>query len=456
MQKQAELGTAPVGKLLTRLAIPAITAQLVNMLYNLVDRVYIGHLPEVGTQALTGVGVCFPIIMLVSAFAALIYSGGAPRASIEMGKRNDAEAERILGNCTALLICLSIVLTLVLSAWNRPILLLFGASEATIPYATQYMNIYALGTIFVQLSLGLNAFITCQGFARTSMLTVLIGAVLNTVLDPLFMFVLNMGVQGAALATVISQAVSAMWVILFLTGKKTNLRLRTENLRLYFKRLGPCVALGLSPFIMQSTESLIAVCFNTSLRTYGGDMAVGAMTILTSIMQFALLPLNGLTQASQPIISYNYGAQNPARVRAAFKLLLRCCLTYTAVLWLTVQLFPGMYIGMFTPDTALRAYTIPYLRIYMSGTVVFGIQIGCQQTFVSIGNAKNSLFLAVLRKILLLIPLIYVLPALLPDKVTAVFLAEPVADVIAVTVTSLMFRSRFGAAMRAMEAKQHA
>ena len=449
--QQTDLGTAPVGKLLTRLAVPAITAQMVNMLYNLVDRVYIGHLPDVGTQALTGVGVCFPIIMLVSAFAALVYSGGAPRASIEMGKRNNDEAERILGNCTALLVVVSLVLTLALSLWSRPLLLLFGASEATIDYAASYMRIYALGTIFVQLALGLNAFITCQGFAKTSMLTVLIGAVLNTVLDPLFMFALNMGVQGAALATLISQAVSAIWVVCFLTGKKTILKLRPVNLRLNWKRLGPCVALGLAPFIMQSTESLIAVCFNTSLRTYGGDLAVGAMTILTSINQFALMPLHGLSQGAQPIISYNFGARNAERVRKAFWVLLRCSVIYSAVLWMTVQLLPGAYISMFTPDAALQAYTIPCLRMYMAASLIFGIQIACQQTFVAIGNAKHSLFLAVLRKLILLIPLIYILPPFFTDKVMAVFLAEPVADTLAVTTTALLFRAKFGAAMREME-----
>ena len=311
----------------------------------------------------------------------------------------------------------------------------------------------------MQAALGLNAFITCQGFAKTSMLTVLIGAVINTVLDPIFIFALDMGVQGAALATVISQGISALWVVRFLTSGKTLLRLRPAFLRLNWKLLAPCVALGLSPFIMQSTESLLAVCFNTSLRTYGGTLAVGTMTILTSIMQFAMLPLNGLTQASQPIISYNYGAGKPDRVRRAFWLLLRCAMIYAGVLWATTMLFPQMYIGMFTPDQELIAYAIPAVRIYMAASLLFGIQLSCQQTFVALGNAKNSLFLAVLRKLILLIPLIYLLPALLPDKVTAVFLAEPVADTIAVTVTVLLFRVKFTACMREMEeraASQHA
>lgn len=446
-----DLGTAPVGKLLLKLALPAITAQLVNMLYNLVDRIYIGHLPGVGTAALTGVGVCFPIIMLVSAFAALVASGGAPRTSIEMGKGNVQEAEKIMNGCAALLVTLSVVLTLVLSLWNRPLLMLFGATEETIGFATQYMSIYALGTLFVQAALGMNAFITCQGFARTSMLTVLIGAVLNTVLDPIFMFALNMGVRGAALATVISQGVSAIWVLCFLTGKKTNLRLRPALVRLDFRRLGPCVALGLSPFIMQSTESLIAVCFNTSLRTYGGTLAVGTMTILTSIMQFAMLPLSGLTQAAQPILSYNYGAGHRDRVKATFKLLLRTAMIYAGVLWATTMLFPRAYISLFTPDAVLADYAVPAVRIYMAASVLFGIQLSCQQTFVALGNAKNSLFLAILRKLILLIPLIYLLPALMTNKVAAVFLAEPVADVIAVTVTALLFRKKFTAYLKGGE-----
>lgn len=446
-----DLGTAPVGKLLLKLALPAITAQLVNMLYNLVDRMYIGHLPEVGTVALTGVGVCFPIIMLVSAFAALVASGGAPRTSIEMGKGNIQEAEKIMNSCAALLVTLSVALTLVLSLWNRPLLLLFGASEETIGFATQYMGLYALGTLFVQLALGMNAFITCQGFARTSMLTVLIGAVLNTVLDPIFMFVLHMGVRGAALATVISQGVSAVWVICFLTGKKTNLRLRPALVRLDFRRLGPCVALGLSPFIMQSTESLIAVCFNTSLRTYGGTLAVGAMTILTSIMQLAMLPLSGLTQAAQPILSYNYGAGHRDRVKTAFKLLLRTAMIYAGALWATTMLFPRMYISLFTPDPVLTDYAVPAVRVYMAASVLFGIQLSCQQTFVALGNAKSSLFLAILRKLILLIPLIYLLPMLISNKVIAVFLAEPVADILAVTVTALLFRKKFTAYLKGGE-----
>lgn len=443
MQKQPDLGTAPVGKLLARLALPAITAQVVNMLYNLVDRIYIGHIPTVGTQALTGVGVCFPLIMLVSAFAALVYSGGAPRASIAMGKGENAEAERILGSCTALLLTLSVILTVVLTIWNRPLLLLFGASEDTILYAEQYMNIYALGTLFVQAALGLNAFITCQGFAKTSMLTVLIGAVLNIILDPVFIFALNMGVRGAALATILSQAVSAVWVVRFLTGKKTHLRIRVPYLRISAKVYLPCVALGLSPFIMQFTESVLYVCFNSSLLRYGGNLAVGAMTILSSVMQFSLLPLQGLTQGAQPIVSFNYGAGNKERVRACLRMLIVACTVYSAALWALAMLAPQLFAAIFTTDPALRDMTVHALRIYMGATGLFGIQMGCQQTFVAMGNAKTSVFLALLRKVFLLIPLIFILPCFLPNKVDAVFLAEPISDFIAVCVTGTMFYRSF-------------
>jgi putative MATE family efflux protein len=454
MDRQPDLGREPVGKLLLKLAVPTITARLVYMLYNLVDRIYIGHIEGIGTAALTGVGVCLPVIMMISAFAALAAMGGAPRASIEMGKGDHDRAEGIMGACSALLVALSLVLTAVLVIWNRPLLLCFGANEETILYASRYMSIYSMGTIFVQLSLGLNAFITAQGFSKVSMLTVLIGALLNTILDPIFIFVLGMDVQGAALASVISQAVSAVWVVRFLTGKKTALRLRREKFRLNLKLLGPCVALGLSPFIMQSTESLIAVCFNSSLLRYGGTLAVGTMTILTSIMQFTMLPLQGLTQAAQPIISYNYGANQPERVKRGFWLLFRCSVIYAAALWGMAMLFPQVFVGMFTPDPELTAYAVPAVRIYMAASLLFGVQLSCQQTFVALGNAKSSLFLAVLRKLILLIPLIYLLPAILPDKVSAVFLAEPVADVLAVTTTAILFSVQFTRTLKRMRGEK--
>lgn len=439
MGKENELGTKPIGRLLFSLALPAITAQIVNVLYNMVDRMYIGHIPKVGAQALTGVGVSLPVIMLIAAFAALVSMGGAPRASIMMGKGRQDVAEQILGNCTAALVAVASVLTVVTLLFGRPLLLMFGASENTIGYAWDYMSIYAVGTVFVQLALGLNSFITAQGFSKISMLTVLIGAVCNIILDPILIFGFNMGVQGAALATIISQGISAAWVVKFLCGKKTYLRISRQNLRIRPKVFLPCMALGLSPFIMQSTESVLAVCFNSSLLKYGGDLAVGAMTILSSVMQFSMLPLQGLTQGAQPIISYNYGAEKKDRVRRCFFLLLRACLSYSMVLWLVVMLFPQIFAGMFTGDEQLIAITSHALRIYMAVSGIFGIQIACQQTFISMGNAKTSVFLALLRKVILLIPLIFILPNFFANKVDAVFLAEPVADFLAVSVTGTLF-----------------
>ena len=422
------LGTERIGKLLFRLALPAVTAQLVNMLYNLVDRIYIGHIPETGSLALTGMGVCMPLIMLISAFAALVSMGAAPSASIRMGEGDYASAERILGNSFTLLLLVAAVLTPVFTIWRDELLLAFGATGNTIQFASEYMGIYALGTVFVQLALGLNAFITAQGYAKISMFTVLIGAACNIVLDPVFIFGFNMGVRGAALATILSQAVSAAWVLAFLFGKRTTLRIKAQNMRLHAKLILPCVALGLAPFIMQSTESVLNICFNTSLRNYGGDLAVGAMTILSSVMQFAMLPLQGLTQGAQPIISYNFGARNRSRVKQGFLLLLKCCVTYSFTLWLAVMLVPQAFAGMFTPDPALIAYSVWAMRIYMAVTLIFGVQIACQQTFIAIGNAKTSLFLACLRKLILLIPLIYILPQFFRDQACLLYTSPSPRD----------------------------
>lgn len=442
------LRTEPIGKLLRSLAIPTITAQLINMLYNIVDRIYIGHIPESGALALTGVGVCMPLIMIVSAFAALVGSGGAPRASIHMGKQDYDQAEKILGNCFTLQVVISVILTAILFLFNRNLLLAFGASENTIEYAVSYMNLYSLGTIFVQLTLGMNMFITAQGFAKTGMLSVLIGAVTNIVLDPVFIFGMHMGVRGAALATVISQAVSTVWVLAFLTGKKTRLKIRFSTMGLNPSIILPCVALGAATFVMQSSESVISVCFNSSLLKYGGDIAVGAMTILTSAMQFAMLPLQGLGQGAQPIISYNYGARNAERVKGAFKLLLKVSLTYSVLIWLFVELVPQAFAGMFTADAELLAFTSRALRIYMGCIFMFGIQIACQMTFTSIGFAKESIVVAVTRKFILLLPLIYILPHVLAGNQTmAVYTAEPVADFLAVSFTILLFRRQFKKAL---------
>ena len=442
------LGKEPLGKLLLRLAVPTVAAQLINMLYNIVDRIYIGHIPKVGALALTGVGVCMPLILIVSAFAALVGNGGAPRASISMGRGDKESAEKILGTCFAMQITISVILTAVLLIWNKDFLLAFGASENTVEYGTSYMNIYSLGTIFVQLTLGMNAFITAQGFAKTGMLSVLIGAVANIILDPIFIFGFHMGVRGAALATIFSQALSCIWVLAFLFGKKTTLRIRWKNVNLKPAMVLPTLALGSSVFVMQSSESIISICFNSSLLKYGGDVAVGAMTILTSVMQFAMLPLQGLGQGAQPIISYNYGARNKERVWGAFYLLLKASMAYAAVLWGAVMLFPKLFAGMFTSDTVLLEFTGTALRVYLAAMFIFGIQLACQMTFMSLGNAKASILVAVMRKFVLLIPLIYIVPAILRDNQTmAVYLAEPIADILAVCFTIVLFRREFKKAL---------
>lgn len=443
------LGTEPIGKLLLRLALPTLAAQIINMLYNIVDRIYIGHIPHVGAAALTGVGVCMPLIMIVSAFAALVGYGGSPRASIYLGKKDAESAEKILGNCFTMQILVSLILTAVLLIWNRDLLLAFGASENTIPYANSYMNLYALGTLFVELTLGMNAFITTQGFAKTGMYSVLIGAVANIILDPVFIFLLGMGVRGAALATILSQALSCIWVVSFLCGKKTFIRIRKENLKLIPKVILPCLALGSATFIMQASESVISVCFNSSLQKYGGDMAVGAMTILTSVMQFAMLPLQGFGQGAQPIMSYNYGAKNVKRVKAAFLLLLKISMIYAVILWGCVMFFPQIFAGIFTTDAALVAFTAKALRVYLAVMFLFGIQISCQMAFNSLGRAVESIIVAVVRKFVLLIPLIYIIPQIFrADQTTAVYMAEPVADLIAVTFTAILFSIRFKKALR--------
>ena len=441
------LGTAPIGKLLLKLSIPTVIAQLINMLYNVVDRIYIGHIPGEGSLALTGVGVCMPIIMIVTAFAALISSGGAPRASICMGKQDNKSAEQILGNCFSLQIVVSIVLTVVLLIWNKDLLMAFGASKNTLGYATDYMRIYALGTLFVQLTLGMNAFITAQGFTTTSMVSVLIGAICNITLDPVFIFVFNMGVKGAALATVLSQAISTIWVVVFLSGKKTQLHLRKKYMGLKPKIFLPCVALGLATFIMQASESVVTVCFNSSLLHYGGDIAVGAMTILTSVMQFAMLPLQGIAQGSQPIASYNYGAKNADRVKKTFRLLVITCLTYSTLLWAAVQIIPKVFVSIFTSDAKLVAFTAPMLKIYLGGLFLFGIQIACQITFTSLGKAVNSIIVAVVRKFVLLLPLIYIMPHVVSNPTIGVYMAEPIADIIAVLFTSVLFTFQFKKAL---------
>ena len=446
--KKEFLATEPIGKLLFRLSIPTVVAQLINMLYNIVDRIYIGHMPGDGSMALTGVGVCMPIIMLVSAFAALVSSGGAPRASIFMGEKDNESAEKTLGNCFSLQIVVSVILTAVLLIWNKDLLLAFGASENTIGYATDYMSIYALGTLFVQMTLGMNTFITAQGFTTVSMVSVIIGAVCNIVLDPIFIFGFQMGVKGAALATIISQMLSCVWIISFLCGKKTQLKIKKENLKLRADIILPCIALGTAAFVMQSSESVISVCFNSSLLKYGGDIAVGAMTIMTSVMQFAMLPLQGIAQGAQPITSYNFGAKNAGRVKKTFRLLLITCLTYSIALWAAVMIAPQVFVKIFTSDSTLAQFAAPMLRIYLGGLGLFGIQIACQMTFTSLGKAANSVVVAVVRKFVLLLPLIYIMPSIFADKTQAVYMAEPVADIIAVTFTAILFTFQFKKALK--------
>ena len=455
MQNDKEmLGRAPIGKLLFKLALPTVAAQLINMLYNIVDRIYIGHIPEGGDLALTGIGVCMPIILIVSAFAALVSSGGAPRASIFMGEKDMESAEKTLGGCFVLQIMLSVILTVILSVWNREMLLAFGASENTIQYATEYMSVYAFGTIAVQLTLGMNAFVSAQGFTHISMFSVMIGAVANMILDPIFIYALDMGVRGAALATILSQTLSCIWVVSFLCGQKTLLRLKRENLFVSPKFILPCLTLGFATFVMQASESVISVCFNSSLLGYGGDIAVGAMTILMSVMQFAMLPLQGIAQGAQPILSYNYGAKSAERVKKTYKLLLISCLAYSVTLWTSIMFFPRAFAAMFTTEPALLDFTEGVIRIYFGGMFLFGIQIACQMTFVSLGNAPSSVLVAVVRKFVLLLPLIYLVPKLASDATIGVYTAEPIADIIAVTFTSILFVFRFRKAMKEIAPKE--
>ena len=418
---------------------------------NLVDRIFIGHIEGVGDIALTGVGICFPLIMIISAVSCLCGMGGAPKAAIKMGENDLEGVNKILGNCVTLTIISSLILTIVVLIFKEPILYLFGASDNTIIYSLDYISNYSLGTIFVMISLGLSAFITTQGFSKISMINVIVGALINIVLDPIFIYAFNLGVKGAALATIISQAVVAFLIVRFLLSNKTKLKIKLENLKLDYKVFLPVMALGLAPFIMQSTESILAICFNTSLYKYGGDIAVGAMTILTSLMQLAMLPLQGFSQGAQPIISYNYGAKNPKRIKDVFKLLFIICVIYSCLFWLMCMAFPSLLISMFTDKVELINFAIPSLRIYMALICIFGVQIACQQTFVSLGNAVVSLFLALLRKVILLIPLIYIVPLFMENKCNAVFLAEPIADLLAVSTTAIMFIIIFKKSMKKIE-----
>ena len=448
MANKYNMGTGSVKKLMVQMAVPALIGQVVNLLYNIVDRIYIGHLPEIGGTALTGVGLFTPILMLITAFAMLAGAGGAPRAAIAMGQGNKDKAEQIMGNCFAVLMILAVILTGVLFVFCPSLLRWFGASDATLPYAVEYARIYILGSIFVLTVMGMNPFVTTQGFARISMLTTVIGATINIVLDPILMFGFHMGVKGAAVATVLSQAVSAAWILRFLTGSQTTLRLKPRNMRLIPSVILPCLGLGVSSFVMISTESILSVCFTSSLFEYGGDVAVGAMTVLTSINQLITMPLSGICQGGQPLISYNYGAKKFGRVKEAFFCQFGVCVAYTTVFWVLMMTFPNFFAGIFTNDAALAGYTAWAIRIFLACGFSVGFQISCQQAFMALGQAKISLVMALLRKVILLIPLIFILPKFFADKAFAVFLAEPVADLAAAAVTTFMFFRFFIRMMR--------
>lgn len=437
--KQYDMATTGVPKLLAKLAIPAVVAQVVNLLYNIVDRIYIGHIPEIGASALTGVGLFMAILMLINAFAMLAGAGGAPLAAIAMGRNDNERAEKIMGNCFSLLLIFAVFLTLILYITAPKLLRFFGASDITLPYAVDYARIYIAGSIFVLIVLGMNTFITTQGFAKFSMITTVVGAVTNIILDPIFIFGFDMGVKGAALATVISQAVGATWVLCFLCGKKTKLHLKIKNMKLEPKIFGPCLALGISTFVMMSTESILSVSFTSSLSKYGGDIAVGAMTILTSVVSLVMMPLQGICQGGQPIISFNYGAGLKERVKKAFYTQFVACIIYSVVFWLVLMIVPELFAGIFSDDAVLVKYAGWAMRIYMAGIFAMGFQIACQQSFMALGQAKVSLIMACLRKIILLIPLIYILPVFMENKACAVFLAEPVSDILAATVTTITF-----------------
>ncbi|QNM06740.1 MATE family efflux transporter [Qiania dongpingensis] len=447
VSKNSPLETAPLGKLLFSLALPTVFAQIVNLLYNMVDRIFVGRIPGTGSLALAGLGVSFPIIILISAFAALIGMGGAPRAAIMMGQKNKDGAERILGNSVCFLLILSVALTVIFMAAKEPILLAFGASLDTLPYADRYLTIYLCGTIFVQFSLGLNQFISTQGFAKTSMITVLIGAVLNIILDPIFIYGLQMGVSGAALATIISQGVSAVWVTVFLMSKHSFLKIRPQNLRLRASILLPVLALGLSPFIMQATECLVQLTFNRGMQTYGNDNYVGAVTILFSLCQMLSFPLHGLTQGAQPIISYNFGAGNVERVRKTFRMTFITSLLYSLIGAGSLIIFPEFFVRLFSNDPEIIRIGSFGLRIYIAGMTIFGAQTACQQTFLALGQAKISLFLSLLRKVILLIPLALLLPKIGGLGTLGLYLAEPISDVIAVITTTTLFLLNFNKIM---------
>lgn len=442
VQNEERLGTENIWKLMLTMGIPTFIAQLINLLYNIVDRIYIGHIPGSGSAALTGIGLCFPILSIISAFSSFVGAGGAPLAAIAMGKGDKERAQSILSNGMTVLLFFSVILTVLFYLTKKPLLYMFGASDATFPYADAYLSVYLLGTLFVQLSIGLNTFITAQGKSRTAMMSVLIGAVLNIILDPLFIFVLDMGTRGAALATIISQAVSAAWVVRFLTSRKASLRISAKKMRPEWKIIGSVAALGVSPFIMQSTESLISIVLNSGLQHYGGDLYVGSLTIMQSVMQLISVPIQGFSQGVQPIISYNYGAGNRGRVKKTCGSIIALTTGISFFLTLMAVLFPELFAGIFTDDAELAALCGRVMPVFLAGMLIFGIQMGCQQSFMALGQAKFSLFFALLRKVILLIPLALILPAV-TGSVMGVYAAEPVSDSIAAVTCGTVFALNF-------------
>ena len=435
--KEQKMATEKIGKLMLSMAVPSIVAQIINILYSIVDRIYIGHIEGVGMEALTGVGVTFPIVTLVSAFSAFVGAGGAPLAAIWLGKGDRKRAEKILGNGVTMLLFFTVVLMTFFYLFQKPLLYVFGASDATIGYAVDYMTIYLMGTIFVELALGLNAFIISQGRSRTAMTAVLIGAAANIILDPNFIFVFHMGVKGAARATVISQALSALWTVGFLISKRSSLTIKWSAMKPDFSVIGSVMALGISPFIMRATESLISIVLNSGLQRYGGDLYVGSLTIMQSVMQMYAAPLGGFTQGVQPIISYNFGAGNFERVKKLYRVMIGTCFLFAAGATLLIIWYPAFFAGLFTNDVRLIGLVEEMMPIFMCGMLVFGIQQGIQPTFLALGQAKISLFIAVFRKVILLIPLALILP--LRFGVMGIYYAEPVSDIVSATTAAVLF-----------------
>lgn len=435
--KEDMMGTEKISVLMTKMAIPSVIAQVINILYNIVDRIYIGHIPSASADALTGVGVAFPIVTFISAFSAFVGAGGAPLSAIWQGKGDKDKAEKILGNGVTMLIFFSVVLMGVFYAFMRPLMYLFGASDNTIGYGVTYISIYLIGTLFVELALGLNPYIISQGAAKTGMVSVVIGAVINIVLDPIFIFVFNMGVAGAALATIISQFVSAVWVVGFLSGKKAVLKIRLKNLKPDFQIIKNISALGVSPFVMRSTESLVSIALNSGMQTYGGDLYVGSITIMQSVMQFFSAPLGGFTQGVQPIISYNFGAGKFDRVKKTYRSMIGVSTAFSLAGALFIMVFPGFFASLFTNSEALIALCAQKMPLFVSGMLLFGVQMGIQPTFMALGQAKLSLFIATLRKIILLVPMAFILPVFFGTE--GVYMAEPISDFTSAAVATILF-----------------